>query len=544
VASFTRPQKGREPPAAGGNTANHQGERGRNKLIAWAAPLLFAAYPAFQITAHNIEHVSPLGALRPLLLGLLLAGSCLIILRGLGWQWLQAGLGALLLVVFVLSYGQIYQSLKAAHPILSNVVRHRFLLPISLLVLTAALIVVARWRPPVVVLSVLAIAGGLGLGQPAIVLGADAWRATRPATEPFADELICRGLEATWRPDIYLIVLDAYERHDVLLEAHSFDNTPFLAELEQLGFSIGYGSLSNYRYTAPSMASLLNMSYVQDLPQPAPQSWVELSRTIRQPRIRSELECLGYEVIAFDSGVAWTSWPDADQFRSQEPNWLHRIGLLGPISRIEAILLERSLALAVLDAVQTSARQLPSWLDPTQEHVGRIHFTFEELAAVAGEASPKFVYAHIVSPHPPMVLGQDRIEYGAEAFERAFAGQPGQASGDYAAQVDYLNQLVVTSLRQIIERSSQPPIIILTGDHGWADDSPEQKLSILHAYLLPGKGAAFYPTITPVNTFRLVLRQYFGADLPLLEDRSYYSEGRDLQNFEAVENTWRPRAGD
>jgi hypothetical protein len=30
-----------------------------------------------------------------------------------------------------------------------------------------------------------------------------------------------------------------------------------------------------------------------------------------------------------------------------------------------------------------------------------------------------------------------------------------------------------------------------------------------------------YPTITPVNSFRLVLNDYFNAGLPLLPDRAY-----------------------
>jgi hypothetical protein len=51
-----------------------------------------------------------------------------------------------------------------------------------------------------------------------------------------------------------------------------------------------------------------------------------------------------------------------------------------------------------------------------------------------------------------------------------------------------------------------------------------ERLGILNAYLLPGiDPALIYPTITPVNSFRLVVNQYFGADLPLLPDRSFYS---------------------
>ena len=48
--------------------------------------------------------------------------------------------------------------------------------------------------------------------------------------------------------------------------------------------------------------------------------------------------------------------------------------------------------------------------------------------------------------------------------------------------------------------------------------------TFVHASHLPDGGdVLLYPTITPVNTFRIVLKHYFNADLPLLEDKSFYS---------------------
>jgi hypothetical protein len=49
-------------------------------------------------------------------------------------------------------------------------------------------------------------------------------------------------------------------------------------------------------------------------------------------------------------------------------------------------------------------------------------------------------------------------------------------------------------------------------------------MPILNAIYLPD--AAYehlYEDITPVNTFRLLLKQYLGADLALLDDRCFYS---------------------
>ena len=47
-----------------------------------------------------------------------------------------------------------------------------------------------------------------------------------------------------------------------------------------------------------------------------------------------------------------------------------------------------------------------------------------------------------------------------------------------------------------------------------------ERHAILNAYYLPGDGSKkLYPSISPVNTFRVVFSHYFGADLDLLPDR-------------------------
>jgi len=49
---------------------------------------------------------------------------------------------------------------------------------------------------------------------------------------------------------------------------------------------------------------------------------------------------------------------------------------------------------------------------------------------------------------------------------------------------------------------------------------------------------AQYPTITPVNTFRVVLDEYFGGKYSLVPDVSYYSTSVDNFAFEIIPNTW------
>ena len=47
--------------------------------------------------------------------------------------------------------------------------------------------------------------------------------------------------------------------------------------------------------------------------------------------------------------------------------------------------------------------------------------------------------------------------------------------------------------------------------------------AILNAYYLPGVGnEALYDEISPVNTFRVILNEYFSANLELLPDRTFF----------------------
>ena len=53
---------------------------------------------------------------------------------------------------------------------------------------------------------------------------------------------------------------------------------------------------------------------------------------------------------------------------------------------------------------------------------------------------------------------------------------------------------------------------------------PEQYMTIINTYFVTEESKAYlYETITPVNSFRIIFNQYFGADYPLLEDVSYYN---------------------
>ncbi len=161
----------------------------------------------------------------------------------------------------------------------------------------------------------------------------------------------------------------------------------------------------------------------------------------------------------------------------------------------------------------------------------------DELEQVPNYPSPKFVFAHIVSPHKPYVFDTEG------QFVTDISNTDGDASEQdtihlYTDQITYINARMEEILETIIASSERPPIIVVQADHGTNQGS---RMNILNAYYLPGMDPKLlYDTITPVNTFRLIFSQYFNLDLPLLDDRSYLSGYSDPFSVEEVINHCEP----
>jgi hypothetical protein len=159
---------------------------------------------------------------------------------------------------------------------------------------------------------------------------------------------------------------------------------------------------------------------------------------------------------------------------------------------------------------------------PNEQHRERILFVFDRLERVPEIQGPKFVFAHIMAPHPPYSFMADGT---AVADPDVFSLLDYSTHKDgYRNQVTFVNRRVLEAVTAILGGSDVEPIIILQGDHGATGATQEDRMKILNAYYLPGGGGeAVYPEISPVNSFRVVFNEYFGAHLALLEDRSYYS---------------------
>lgn len=490
-------------------------------------PFLFAIYPILALLAFNISEVDFSSGLRPMVLSILVAGLLLLILYLIYRDWRRTGLVSTIILILFFSYGHAYLLLKGVEVGGFYLFRHRTLVPIWII-----LAILAIWwasRPSMNVSPVtytLNIVGLFLLILPFVQLVA--FFIQNEASQASEEKNIAAlNLKAGGQPpDIYYIILDGYGRSDILKNEYGYDNSDFLNSLKSLGFYITDCAQSNYAQTQLSLASSLNFNYIDALSNRfvrGSNDRTGLDALIHHGLVRQSLEKAGYKTVAFATGFLATELSDADYFLGPQRS-------VGELNEFEALLLETTFARLIQDSNRFGMENSGSEL-----YRERTLFTLDKLDKLSYIKGPKFVFVHLVIPHPPYVFGPT-----GGPVEAADVGttKTQQGASHYRDQAIYISSRMKEIVPKMIANSTTPPIIVIQGDHGpTVASKPRSRMSNLNAYLLPGASKSLYPTITPVNTFRVIFNNYFGQNLQLLDDVSLYSDYEDPFNFKVIPNS-------
>jgi len=346
-------------------------------------------------------------------------------------------------------------------------------------------------------------------------------------------------------PDIFYIVMDGFGRTDILREMYGVDDGSLRAALASRGFYVAERARSNYAQTLLSLASSLNMTYLAKLsPMMADSaSKLPLRHVIHHNRVARILKEAGYRTIFVGSDYTPLSTDAvADECRC---------GTFG-FTEFEALLLGRT----------------PFWIPPFEQvrfvgHRRQILTALDHIAQVEPADVPQFVFAHIFSPHPPFVFdknGRPVVGYPRFAFADGshFPATRADYVAGYSQQVQFMGAEMLRVVDAILgRRKGRDTVIVVQGDHGpgsmvdWESaerTNVRERLGILLAYRLPGGPAGLYPSITPVNSFRLILARYLGRPFDGLKDESYFSTWSKPYEFirapAEIANTTSTHSGD
>jgi hypothetical protein len=317
------------------------------------------------------------------------------------------------------------------------------------------------------------------------------------------------------KPDIYFILADEYAGNEELKSLFNFDDSLFLQQLQGLGFHVVPNSKSNYNYTPFSLASILNMSYL-DL-QGKERGQTDLTycyEAIRDNRLLRFLkfhqyEFYNYSVFDFEgqpARVRETFLPVKTRLITAQ-TFLHRFD-----KEIRFNLVSR-----------WKSRKNQEILTYANKHNNENIYSLTWKKAEQASSKPRFVYAHLMMPHYPYYFDRNGKERPFDELQEGFHINK-QA---YVEYLQYSNQKLLALVKHVLESSSRPPIIVLMGDHGFRHfkDPVEFKYYFenLASVYLPSKNYSAFPdSMTSINLFRGILNTSFGQKFPLLKDSSIY----------------------
>jgi hypothetical protein len=524
-------------------------------------PLLLGIYTVLYLWLVNIFQVPDVVVIRPLLFSMAISvGVC-----GVTWLFLRrtrnvrkaAAVAGLFLALFFV-YGRVFDLISKAQVFGILIGRHRYLMLVWAALFIGISILIVRSRSQLYTLtwmanlaiSFLLLLTVAQLAYAAVGSSPLLLETPTPSIAPLANKTApsLPKVNAS-SPDVYYILLDGYDREDLLRQDIGVSNHAFITELEQMGFVVPNCTQSNYNSTVFSVAGTFNMNYLdalgfsyEDLSKAAyglEFSTPELEASIHANPVMQQFKTMGYKIITFHEAYPFINFPNSDivfdlakdaQARVESSKFQY---LFWKTTAID-FLIEETASGSFSDPFDKA----PVWLQQAISDNFSLYqkyqqdlYQLDQLDHITQVPGKKFVYAHLMITHPDFA-------FTASGEYRDNTSVTKAAYGD---QVTYADQRILAIVKNILASSQTPPIIILQGDHGYGlTERGVEQFKILNAYYLPKESSAIYPSITPVNTFRLILSRYYGQNYPLLPDQSIWIQSAFPDGYQMEPGTCEP----
>ncbi|MCB9262751.1 MAG: hypothetical protein H6607_10285 [Flavobacteriales bacterium] len=496
--------------------------------------LFFAAYPVLFLYAHNVEIVKSKEIIKPLTLVLLGTAVVAFVFFLFFKNRIKAGILASITALLLLSYGLYHEKLHTLSiPFFTGSIRfdYNFYKWASL-----GIFCVVVWRLYKTKSDLKNINGLLNIVSLVLIsfsfFEIIQYHSKKHSIQTIQNvpQIIEKENVKTLRPTIYYFVMDAYTRNDVLKEYFNFDNSAFTDYLKQKGFYLADKSISNYGQTFLSLPSSLNMSYLDSIANAFGEDFEDrwaINDYLQNNKVLCTLKSQGYKSVAFDAAMFDVV------FLTSVDKFINTPGTEFSMFSVE--LLNNS----ILTAFKDKKQKAKTIGNPEDFHRKKILNAFEKIEMLSKSDKPHFVHAHVLAPHQPFLFDENgnaqEIDYSYRIWKPL---KPDSDNAEYKkgyiGQLKFVNKKLMKAIDEILANKSRPSIIIIQGDHGscselrnylgFENNDFKERFSILNAYYFPDQDySMLYDSISPVNSFKVVLNKYFDGNYELDEDRAFFS---------------------
>ncbi|MCW3090756.1 MAG: hypothetical protein JWP81_1825 [Ferruginibacter sp.] len=325
------------------------------------------------------------------------------------------------------------------------------------------------------------------------------------------------------KPNVYLLLFDEYPGYKSLKDSFAFSNDSLYHFLASKDFTM-LPLFSNYNMTYYSMASMLNMQYIDKPFQP-------LQNTMEDDQLRI-MEIKNAQAIRYfkSMGYSFTNYSIFDVLDqpsvkdnsfviSQATLLTHKIFFNKILHDLGWHFISGKYRIAWIEHIYMQEDRNNQWIE-------------KKLAKVnpADNVHPRFVYAHFNMPHPPIFYDSaGNYLPAAQIFDPA----------SYFNKPTFLSYLKFANkqIEHIVDglcKNDKNAIVIVMSDHGYRGYNNPQVIEPLHfdnicAVRFPDKN---YLPIgekwSNVNFFRYLFNCEFQQSIPYLHDYSIFLKDKAI----------------
>ena len=332
-----------------------------------------------------------------------------------------------------------------------------------------------------------------------------------------------------FKPNVYYFILDGYVRQDILQNIYKFNNEQFIRNLKNKGFYIANKSIANFNATSSSLTTTFEMDYKflrnnqnnhDGFDPPIGQS------ILKSPTLRIFNEN-NYNIIMAESNIPLAKCDEIVKHCIIGNNFYYVFFLSTPITLLLVNIQNISPSFEFITSIGLSSIFFrKDSMDPRYVVDTSINYS-----------QPYFLFAHSDIAHPPYIYNEDcsRKDVGdIDIFNDTSTTNNDNYRAQYVSQLQCANKQMLEAVDKIID-NDKDAIIIIQSDHGWQTQNQDQidfsswsksqyleSYAILNVLKIPSHcNDVLYPSISPVNTFRVVFSCIGFRRFDLLPDRHF-----------------------